>query len=49
MHLAIDAGDGPIGVQRNRSVVIKSRRSALKERSNHGNVRLASDLSQPRR
>ena len=47
MHLAIHAGNGPIGIQRNRSVVIKPRRAALKQRSNNGHPRLTRHLGQP--
>ena len=36
VHLAVDAGDGPIGIQRDRGVVVEPRRAALKERGDEG-------------
>ena len=40
VHLAVDAGDLAIGVQRDRGVVVKPRRAALEERGNDGHARL---------
>ena len=46
VHLAIDAGDAAVGVQRDRRVVVKPGRAALKERSNDRDARLARHLAE---
>ena len=47
VHLAINAGDGPIAVQRGRGIVIKPRRTALEQRSDDRNTCLARDFGKP--
>ena len=41
VHLAVDAGDVAIGIQRDRGVVIKPRRAPLKQRRDDRHVQLA--------
>ena len=46
MHLAVDAGDSSVGIQRDRGVVIKPRRTPLKQRRHNRHMGLASYIRQ---
>src|ERR1035441_1543034 len=46
VHFAVDAGDLAIGVERDGSVVVKSWRAALEERSDDGDFGIAGNFSQ---
>ena len=49
VHLAIEAGDGALGIQRDGGVVVEARRAPLEQRSDDGDLRLARHLGQPGR
>src|SRR5258705_4538927 len=46
MHLAIHSGDGAVGIDDNRGVVIDARRSSLENRSDNDDFSLASERAQ---
>ncbi len=46
VHLAIDAGDAPIGVEGDGGVVVEARGAALKERGNDDDASFAGDLAE---